>query len=403
MITAADRTDNSALRALVVDDHQFFRMAAQRMLLALGVKEVLQARDGQSALAILQDKNIGAIDVVLCDLDMPGMDGMEFIRHLSINHAYALSIIVISGLDSALITSVENMISSYHLRLLGAIEKPLSMAKLETFLRLHSQPVEAMQLCMPEFSPNLYRVAEILDGIRQKQFKAFFQPKVSFRTGLVVGVEALARWKHPQHGLIGPYHFIGMLEKAQKMDELTFLILEEAVDACRLLHEAGHNITVSVNLSQISLNDVTLAERLIEMLQAAGVEPKQMILEFAVTTDTAHALENLTRLRMHGFGLSIDDYGTGYSNMQQISHIAFTELKIDACFVKELSKNNTLRIIVESSIGMAHKLHVESVAKGVESQNDWDTLKEMGCDVAQGYFIARPMALASMLEFCTAH
>lgn len=403
---AVNRNDYSTLRVLVVDDHFFLRTAAQRMLLSLGVTDILQAGDGQSALAILQGENAPIVDMVLCDLDMPGMDGMEFMRHLSLHRDYALSVIIVSGLDAALINSVEKMTTAYGLRLLGAIEKPLSLAKLEALLQLHFQPPETVQLCMPEFAPNLYSLAEILDGIEQGQFEAFFQPKVSFTTGQVVGMEALARWRHPLHGLVGPYHFIGVLEKAQKMEELTFLMLKNAAVAGRLLQEAGYDISVSVNLSLISLCDVTLLDRIVEVVRTAGVEPKKIILEVTESTamtDTAHALENLTRLRMRGFGLSIDDYGTGYSNMQQLSRIAFTELKIDASFVKDLSRNKSLRIIVESSIDMAHKLRVESVAEGVESQSDWDTLKEMGCDVAQGYFIARPMAQAAMLEFCATH
>lgn len=397
---------NSTLRVLIVDDHPFLRTAAQRMLLSLGVKDILQAHDGQHALAILQSENAKIVDVVLCDLDMPGMDGMEFIRHLSINRAYSLSIVLVSGLDAALISSVETMTAAYGLRVLGAIEKPLSLAKLGDLLALHAQPREAVQLCVSAFAPNLYSVEEILEGVHLRQFEPFFQPKVSFKTGQIVGVEALARWRHPQHGLIGPYHFIGVLEKAHKMDELTFLILEKAAIASRLLYEQGSGITVSVNLSLTSLNDASLVERIAETVRRAGVEAKQIILEVtesAAMTDAAHALENLARLRMRGFGLSIDDYGTGYSNMQQLSRIAFTELKIDASFVKDIAKNRALRIIVESSIDMAHKLKVESVAEGVESQSDWDMLKNMGCGVAQGYFIARPMDLAGILSFCATH
>ncbi len=397
---------NSTLRVLIVDDHPFLRTAAQRMLLSLGVKDILQAHDGQHALAILQSENAKIVDVVLCDLDMPGMDGMEFIRHLSINRAYSLSIVLVSGLDAALISSVETMTAAYGLRVLGAIEKPLSLAKLGALLALHAQPREAVQLCVSAFAPNLYSVEEILEGVHLRQFEPFFQPKVSFKTGQIVGVEALARWRHPQYGLIGPYHFIGVLEKAHKMDELTFLILEKAAIASRLLYEQGSGITVSVNLSLTSLSDTALIDKIAETVHQAGVEPKQITLEVtesAAMTDAAHALENLARLRMRGFGLSIDDYGTGYSNMQQLSRIAFTELKIDASFVKDIAKNRALRIIVESSIDMAHKLKVESVAEGVESQSDWDMLKNMGCGVAQGYFIARPMDLADILKFCAAH
>ncbi len=139
------------------------------------------------------------------------------------------------------------------------------------------------------------------------------------------------------------------------------------------------------------------------MGRAGGGDPHHIVLETtesAAMTDVAPALENLARLRMHGFVLSIDDYGTGYASMQQITRIAFSELKIDQSFVKDFASNQALRVIVESSIEMAHKLRVKSVAEGVETQQDWDTLKGMGCDIAQGYFIASPMYLSAFVEFC---
>jgi EAL domain-containing protein (putative c-di-GMP-specific phosphodiesterase class I) len=403
MTETENTTEHGKLRVLIVDDHHFLRTAVQRMLLSLGVKEVLQANDGQRALDILQGEDAQTVDVVMCDLDMPGMDGMEFLRHLATARAMPLSVIIISGLESALISSVEKMAMAYGLRLLGAIEKPLSLVELETLLTLHHQRQDALQ------QPHIFNpcsLEEILEGVRLKQFEPFFQPKVNFKTEHVVGAEALARWRHPKHGLLEPKYFIPLLEQADQMDSLTFLMLEEAVVACHLLHELGHAISISINLSLTSLNDPSLADRITQTVRSAGVDPKNIVLEItesATMTDAAHALENLARLRMRGFGLSIDDYGTGYSSMQQLTRIAFSELKIDSSFIKDVSENKSLHIIVASSIDMASKLQVNSVAEGVESQLDWNTLKSMGCDTAQGYFIAHPMDLTGLLEFCATH
>ena len=138
-------------------------------------------------------------------------------------------------------------------------------------------------------------------------------------------------------------------------------------------------------------------------MREAGLAPSLVVLEITETaamTNAGHALENLARLRMRGFGLSIDDFGTGYSTMQQLTRIAFSELKIDQSFVREVASNDALRIVVESSIDMARKLRVKSVAEGVETQGDWDAVRSMGCDTAQGYFVARPMCLDSFAAFC---
>lgn len=393
----------SDLNFLVVEDDDFQRQTLVTMLGSLGVTGILEAADGRQALEVIHKLNTKPVDIVLCDLNMPGMDGMEFLRHLG-NVRSNISIIVQSALDGALIASVGKMAQAYGLRLLGAVEKPVTLARLEgMILRHETAPLAAKRAATP---PPGFAIEEILQGVRHKQFEPFFQPKMDFATRRISGAEALARWIHPQHGVIAPDGFIPRLEQAGKIDELTFLMLEKAAEARRLLHDKGHALTMSVNLSLVSLADTELAARIREVMLNAGVDPPHIILEItesAAMTTVAPALETLARLRMHGFGLSIDDYGTGYSSMQQITRIAFSELKIDQSFVKDFTDNQALRIVVESSIAMAHKLKIKSTAEGVETQQDWDTLKEMGCDTAQGYLIARPMNLDLFVEFCAGY
>ncbi len=233
-----------------------------------------------------------------------------------------------------------------------------------------------------------------MHGIRADQFEPFFQPKVDMKTGRLIGAEALARWIHPDHGVIGPYAFIPPLEQAGNIDDLTFRIPRKSIAAIRTFHDKGLLLTVSVNLSLVSLDDTALADKITRAVLDADMEPQYIVLEItesAAMTNVAPALENLARLCMNGFALSIDDYGTGASNLQQLTRIAFSELKIDQSFVKDLADNNSLRIVVKSSVDMARKLSVRSVAEGVETQRDWDALKAVGCDSVQGYFIAKPM------------
>ena len=388
------------LHYLVVEDDEFQRQTLVDMLLSLGARSVRQAGDGTQALAILQSRPSQPIDIVLCDLEMPEMDGMECFRHMGCSQA-DISVVIVSALDAALIASVEKMVRAYGIRLLGAIEKPITLARLQALIELHDSvrsrtgPVSA--------APTSFTLAEIMDGLRNNQFEPFFQPKVDVVTGCITGVEALARWNHPDHGIIPPYTFIGLLEQSRKINELTFIMLEKAVAATRQLHYHGHALTMSVNISLASLTDTTLANRITQIIRNAAVDPRYIILEVTETaamTDMAHALENLARLRMRGFGLSIDDYGTGYSSMQQVGRIAFSELKIDQTFVKDFAENEPQRIIVQSSIDLAHKLRIKCTAEGVENARDWHALKSMGCDLVQGYWIAKPMSLPSLLDFC---
>ncbi|HEU0188589.1 MAG TPA: EAL domain-containing response regulator [Gallionella sp.] len=389
------------LRILVTEDHNFQRKAVVHMLQSLGVEGVLQASNGKQALEILQREP--ALDIVMSDLDMPEMDGMEFIRHLAKLHP-GISVCIMSSMDSALITSVEKMAKSYGHRLLGAMEKPLFLDQLKNMIALHQQAQK--KTVRTTASAASFSLEEVLQAVRDKQIEPFLQPKVMLSNGRLIGAESLARWVHPEQGVIAPYAFIPLLEQSGNMEEITFLMLEKTACACRLLQDEGHKLAISVNLSLSSLSDTTLAERVTRTVRRAGVDPHHIILEVtesAAMTDVAPALENLARLRMHGFGLSIDDYGTGFSSMQQLTRVPFSELKIDRSFVTDCATNHSLRVIVESSIDMARKLHVKSVAEGVETQEEWDMLKSMNCDVVQGYFIAKPMDSAAFLGFCNGY
>jgi EAL domain-containing protein (putative c-di-GMP-specific phosphodiesterase class I) len=220
--------------------------------------------------------------------------------------------------------------------------------------------------------------------------------------GEVVGAEALARWRHPQRGMVPPYAFIRVLEDRELIDKLTWIMVDRSAAACVAWRGQGLSVTVSVNLSPKSLEDPALADRITELVQKRGLQPRDMILEItesAAMTDVARALENLARLRVKGFGLSIDDYGTGYSSMQQLARIPFTELKIDRSFVTDAATHGQRGVMLESSIDMAHKLGLKVVAEGVETRADWNQLKRIGCSLAQGYFIAKPMPAAEFVDW----
>jgi len=383
---------------LVVEDHDFQRRATVRMLESLGAKGVHEAPEGRVALAIIQDPT-RPVDIVICDLDMPGMDGMEFIRHLGAS-GLPISIILASALERNLVASVETMTEAYGIRLLGVVEKPLTPGKLVPLIELH-KPVQTKPDRPKAVGPS-FTLQEITAGLKNDEFEPFFQPKIELATRQVKGAEALARWRHPQKGIVAPYAFIKLLEDNDLIDELTWLMLKKAAAFCSTWRSAGLDATVSVNLSLKSLSDIHLADHVTELVLSENLEPSQMILEVtesAATTDVGPALENLARLRMKGFGLSIDDYGTGYSSMQQLTRIAFTELKIDQSFVTNAAKKESARVILGSSLDMAKKLNITAVAEGVETQQDWDLLRQLGCGLAQGYFMARPMEAGAFLDW----
>ena len=388
----------SELRFLVVEDHSFQRWATVSVLETLGAKAVFSAEDGRAALEILRNLP-NPVDIVISDLDMPEMDGMEFIRHLG-EAAGSSSLVLASSLDRALVASVEAMTRAYGVRLLGAIDKPVTSRKLLPMIELHGlRSRSAPGLMGPG---RAFSVEEVLEGLRVGQFEPFFQPKVDMRTGQVKGAEALARWRHPQEGVIGAISFIPLLESSGHIADLTAAILKSAGMYCRAWRAMGCQITLSVNLSQDSLGDVGLADQMVALVQAEGLRPRDVIFEVTESAMAVHlgrALENLSRLRMRGFGLSLDDYGTGYSSMQQLARIAFTELKIDQAFVKNAPDQQPSRAVLESSLEMAGKLRIPAVAEGIESRAEWDLLRDLGCDLGQGYYVARPMDGGGFLEW----
>ncbi len=389
------------LCVLVVEDHDFQRQTVAGMLRALGARDVLEAGDGRHAITRMTELLPAVVDLVVCDLDMPHMDGMEFIRHLGAANNPA-PVIITSAKERALLSSVEQMARAYGVTLLGVIEKPVTRDALEAQLEQYSKPrlLSTSQKIVRGAAPE-FTLDEVLPGLTE-QIEPFFQPKVHLATGRIVGAEALARWRHPLRGIVAPYAFIPLLEQSGNIDALTFLMLEKSALACRRWRAAGVDCNVSVNLSLASLADTSLADRITQIVRGAGLAPHDMTLEVTETTamtDVAPALENLTRLRMHGFGLSIDDYGTGFSSMQQLTRVPFTELKIDQSFVRGFGANSRLRPIVESSVEMARRLNIKSVAEGAESQADWDALKAIGCDLVQGYFVARPLDEAAFVQF----
>ncbi len=390
------------LNVLVVEDDDFQRGLIAGMVRALGVASVSSAANGKEALERIRAVDAGPVHLALCDLNMPEMDGMEFLRHLGDGH-HNVAIVIISALDGKLLASVARMTRMYGIRLLGALEKPIRHDQLRELLAKWEGFPHAGSPAAPS---RVFTLEEILQGVHDEQFEPYFQPKLDLKTGRLVGAEALARWMHPEAGVVCPHAFIPELERGREIDALTFQMLEKAALACRVFRESGHDISVSVNLSLTSADDPSLADEITQRVRKSGLEPHHLILEItesAAMTDVAHALENLARLCMNGFRLSIDDYGTGYASLQQLTRIAFSELKIDQSFVKEFWENEALRIVVESSIEMAHKLRVQSVAEGVESRQDWEALKGIGCDTAQGYYIARPMDMDAFLAFCATH
>lgn len=375
-------------RILVVDDHPGQRAMLTQMFCALNVKGVVEAGSGDEALRILRREK-HPFDLIVTDLDMPGIDGMELARQVAAEPE-PTPVALISALDERILDSLHALSSFEPGILLTVIPKPASLDSLRhavQMLRDHGTP--------PTATPrSAYGLDEIISGLHLGQFVAYFEPQVALRSGDIVGFEALARWLHPQHGVIAPGAFLPQIEARPEMKQLTHAVLLSALERQAALLAEGFCGSMSINLSPHDLQDVSLAAELIRTVQHYGIEPKLVkfeVTESAATNSTAAAVENLTRLRMRGFHVSIDDFGTGYSSLQQLFRVPLTDLKIDKSFTTSMLNERVLRAAVESILQLAQRLELSTCSEGIESVDVARQLRWLGCDYGQGYLFTRPL------------
>jgi diguanylate cyclase (GGDEF)-like protein len=246
--------------------------------------------------------------------------------------------------------------------------------------------------------------AELRRAIEQEQLVLHYQPKAALASGLVVGVEALVRWEHPERGLVPPNDFIPVAERTGLIKPLSRYVLGSAIRQCRDWNAEGRDLHVAVNLTIPDLLDVTLPDFIAGLLEETRVRPSQLELELTESTilaDPFRVHQVLTRFNEMGIGLAIDDFGTGYSSFAYLKRLPVQTIKIDRSFVMGMCEDESDATIVRSTVDLARNLGLGVVAEGVESQEIWDALRAQGCSLAQGYFISRPVPadeLAQVLD-----
>jgi EAL domain-containing protein (putative c-di-GMP-specific phosphodiesterase class I) len=334
---------------------------------------------------------------LLLDLNMPGMDGVEFMRHLAEQH-YAGALALISGADTRVLETAAKLASAYQLHVLSHLHKPVPSATLSDLVArwrgfVPAQIHRAARTRRPE---------EIERALRGNELVLHYQPKVALSDGSVVGVEALVRWRHPTEGLLYPDSFIAVTESSGQIDALTRNVLSQALAQARRWRAAGMALRVAVNVSMDNLARLDFPEFVLREATHHGVPLADLMLEVTesrLTRDARVPMDILTRLRLKHIGLSIDDFGTGHSSLAQLRDIPFDELKIDRGFVHGNREHATQRAIFTASLEMAHQLDMTAVAEGVEDRADWDFVRAAGCDIAQGFFIGRPMPAEALPEW----
>jgi EAL domain-containing protein (putative c-di-GMP-specific phosphodiesterase class I)/AmiR/NasT family two-component response regulator len=381
--------DNSLLRVLVIDDQPNVRKLVREILKRMGITNVTEAEDGRDALAAVTQPGAW-FDLILCDLQMPERDGIETIRSFG---ALGLeSAIAIMSVEEARVIETAGMLAEVQgLRMLGTIAKPVTAEKLEPILK-RIREVPAQRADDTVIAPD----QDFQHAFTHTELFFQYQPKIWMHTGKVEGVEALVRWKHPRLGLLQPASFVLAMEgHGQYNSALTDFALREAIACAGRWHQAGRDLGIAINLSVRAFDRLDLPERIEALARDAHVPPERITLEVTETQiarDAIRMIDVAARLRLKGFRLSIDDFGTGQSGLSKLQKLPFNELKIDRSFVHGCSTSASQRSVVEASIALARSLKMTSVAEGVQQRPDWDLLAALGCDVMQGFYVARPMS-----------
>lgn len=380
------------MKILLIDDEPFVLKLLSRQLANLGFQNIISHERAADALAMLES-GIESIGLIFCDLQMPEMDGVEFVRQL-VHINYAGGLVLVSGEDGRVLQTAEKLSKAHRLNVLGALHKPVSPEQLKQVLNKHPSRTAASRV-----TDKTYGRDELWRAITGGKMVNYYQPKVDIATGTVSGVEALVRWRHPEDDLVFPDQFIPTAEEHGLIDDLTRVVLSNALHQARIWLNAGLHLRVAVNVSMDSLVSLDFPDLVARAVAKAGVPPKNLVLEVTesrLMKNPLAALDILTRLRLKHISLSIDDFGTGHSSLAQLRDIPFDELKVDRGFVHDAYRDSSLRAIFEASLGMARQLGMKTVAEGAEDREDWDFLRATGCDMVQGYFIAKPMPAADL-------
>jgi EAL domain-containing protein (putative c-di-GMP-specific phosphodiesterase class I) len=388
------QTHTSPLRVVVIHGEGSEQEHMRQLCRELDLYLVGAVSSGSAGLKLIESLPVPP-DLIVVELRLPDMDFADLA--LALSKLQCGSDLIVYGADCPRLQDTALMLAgTLGLRPCAAISAPMSVEALKS-------AVEEIDTARRRVVPSLLEssvqassidAADIQTGLLHGEFELYYQPKISLSSRRLRGAEALLRWHHPGHGLLSPGSFLRQAEAAGLAELLTMEVLRMALADSRAWREAGFNLPVSINLSPLALSNPELADQVIETVRRAGLPPSSIAFEITEYTEIADlhvALRVLLKLRLNGHRLSLDDYGAGHASILQLSRIPFSEVKIDQRLVQNAWKRPHLRPLLQQAVDTARELGMTSVAEGIETRQDWEFMRSLGCDLAQGYLIAHPM------------
>ncbi|MDD3370822.1 MAG: EAL domain-containing response regulator [Alphaproteobacteria bacterium] len=365
------------MRLLIIDDEEDIC----DLIAEIGQRNGFETRTVSNAENVQNALGDFPPDVIMMDLMMPGMDGVELLRTLA-EKAKAAQLCLVSGSDSRVLNGARRLGSAHGLNVVAAMEKPLSIANLDAFFKTAAANVKK--------NDGEDRGLAISNG----EFSLYYQPVVGLSSREMKGVEALVRWNHPDKGILMPDAFIRQMANDGLMHSLTEFVIKASIRQAATLYAAGEHLTMSMNVTASTLLDLSLPDQISDICAQYNLPPEMLILEVTESEamrDVTRTMDVLLRLRLRNIGVSIDDFGTGHASLSELQRMPFSELKIDKSFVTTAPTNNDQAVIAKSIIDLGHNIGLRVIAEGIEDERAWDLMREKGCDLAQGYFVGHPM------------
>jgi len=398
----------TAKRLLILDDDETVGQTIAKVGESIGA-EILYTADPEEFLGHVESWNPTHVAL---DLVMPDMDGVQVLGELARRKCTA-QVIITSGSGGRVLTAAGRSAAEHGLEFAGILKKPFTRNELRSLLEkeVPRAPLgDVRHMIADAVRPAdefVWTERAFRDALDRRELRAYLQPKVDCRTLEVVGFEALARWRHPIHGLLTADKFVPQVERHGLVNELTEFMFDRSLIWFERLKtvetRSGQRIgsskvparkSISINISALSLAEPQFFDSLVSRCRAARVDPGDITFELTETNamaDPITSLDVLTRLRVKGFQLSIDDFGTGYSSMVQLVRLPFSEIKVDKSFVMAAMQSDEARTVIKSIVDLGRSLGLKTTAEGVDQPKTLDFLSEIGCDFAQGFYIAPPM------------
>jgi len=382
------------LNALLIDDSTVILDYVSTILeKSFNITHVHKASSSAEAMHVLRTSR--SINLVFLDLNMPNVDGIQFLEKLS-NIEYKGYIVIMSGVSTQIISSVETLAKSHGLNYIGTLLKPIHESDFENIFKKIGVSRHKNS------SAESLKTYEIIRAIKNDDIEVLYQPQIELSSREFIGIEALCRMNHPRLGLVSPDRFIDKAEESELIIHITLAVLKKALGDWKKWSMNGLELKLSVNVSPVALQQPEFADTVFMLLSQFAMPADKLCIEITegmLADDPLQELANLNRLNMRGVELALDDFGQNNSTIERLQKFPVTYLKLDKSYFIEQKGNLNQLALINSTLSVAKELHIKTIAEGVEDSDIINLVTEMGCDYGQGYYISRPMKAKEILAW----